>query len=404
MQARHSSGPVDPLTAVPTGNTLWPPLSYEQVAWRQPWDKFAAAVTPAIDGLDVVQVLDASTAAQVGAAQQALIQFDTQMTRLFGGMELGTINAVLMRSEAASSSQIEHITVSAKQIALAQAGASKSVNAKLVAQNVQAMERAIGLAEFSTAAVTDMQKALLADTQLQLGPRTEQVWIGSNGTSPLGADFVAPVFQRVPAALEDLWAFMGQPSALPLAHAAVAHAQFETIHPFVDGNGRTGRALVHAYLRRVGLTKHVTVPVSAGLLADTHGYVDALTAYRAGNPVPIVSQFAQAAENAADIGTELLTDLQDVRSAWEEQLAARRDSVAWKLLDSLIGDPVITAALVSSRHDVSEVAARNAITQLVNAGILRKASTGTRNQVWVAEDVTARYDHIAVLIGRRKPY
>ena len=53
-----------------------------------------------------------------------------------------------------------------------------------------------------------------------------------------------------------------------LAHAALAHAQFETIHPFEDGNGRTGRALVHAMLRSKGLTRTVTVPISAGLLVD----------------------------------------------------------------------------------------------------------------------------------------
>ena len=388
----------------PGGDTGWPALTYEQVEWREPWERYEAAITPEIAGRDVVECLDADTAAQVGAAQRSLAQFDTQMTHLFGGMELGTINAVLMRSEAASSSQIEHITVSAKQIALAQAGESKSVNAKLVAQNVQAMERATALAEFSTDSVTGMQEVLLAGTQMHIGPRTEQVWIGTSGLSPAGADYVAPVFQRVPAALDDLWVFMRQPSRLPLAQVAVAHAQFETIHPFVDGNGRVGRALVHAYLREVGLAGHVTVPVSAGLLADTRGYVDALTAYRAGDPVPVVSAFAAAAENASDIGMEMLSELGEVRKSWNGRLASRRDSVAWKLLDSLIGDPVVTAAWVAEKHRVSQVAARNAIMQLVEAGVLRKASTGSRNQIWVAEDVTACYDRIAVLIGRRKAY
>jgi Fic family protein len=352
----------------------------------------------------VVDLLAAPVAAQVGAAQRALSQFDASMTQAFGGLELGTMNAVLLRSEAASSSQIEHITASSKQIALAQAGQSKSVNARLVAQNVVAMERAIGLARFSTESVTSMQQALLSGTQLQIGPRSEQVWIGTNGMSPVGADFVAPLHQRVPAALADLWSFLGQPSRLPLAHVAVAHAQFETIHPFVDGNGRTGRALVHAYLCQTGLTGHVTVPISAGLLADPRGYVDALTAYRAGDPAAIVSQFARATQNACDIAWELLSGLRDVRQSWSGQLTARRDSVAWKLLDSLVGNPIVTAATVSAHHSVSAVAARHAIAQLAGAGILRKASTGNRNQVWVAEDITACYDRIAVLIGRRQPY
>ncbi len=99
---------------------------------------------------------------------------------------------------------------------------------------------------------------------------------------------------RVPAAIDDLMAFAARDDVPLLAQIAVAHAQFETIHPFTDGNGRTGRALVQAMLRNKGLTRQVTVPVSAGLLADTDGYIAALTAYRDGDAAPIVERFAEA--------------------------------------------------------------------------------------------------------------
>ncbi len=382
----------------------WPSVSFESVPWREGWRSYEAAVVPAISGLDVAAVLDPATAAEVGAAERAVHDFDAQMTEAFGAMELGVIDAVLLRSEAASSSQIEQITVSSKQIALAQTGQSKSVNAKLVARNVEAMHRALGLAEFATPAVVDVQRVLLGDTQLHLGLRTEPVWIGTNGMSPIGADYVAPVHTSVPAALEDLWRFMRQSAPLPLAQIAVAHAQFETIHPFVDGNGRTGRALVNAYVRTSGMASHVTVPVSAGLLSDTRGYVDALNAYRQGDVLLIVHVFAVAARNAAEIGMELIASLQQARRSWDDRIHARSDSVVWRIADALVGQPVVTARSVSVQHDVTQVAARSAITVLVEAGVLRKASTGTRNQVWVAEEITTCYDRIAILIGRRKPF
>jgi Fic family protein len=165
-----------------------------------------------------------------------------------------------------------------------------------------------------------------------------------------------------------------------------------------------GRAIVHSYLRQRRLTSHVTVPISAGLLADTAGYVRALTAYRSGDPLPIVGEFARAALDAAAVGRELLAELRDIRGTWEERLAARRDSVAWRIADQLVGHPAVTAELAATRNGVSAAATRNAIAALVDAGILVKASVGRRNQVWVAEEITSCYDRLAVLMGRRQAW
>lgn len=83
-----------------------------------------------------------------------------------------------------------------------------------------------------------------------------------------------------------------------LVQVAIAHAQFETIHPLNDGNGRTGRTLVHALLRHSGVTRTMTVQVSAGLLIDTSGYFQALTDYREGYVEPIIHQFINASFRA----------------------------------------------------------------------------------------------------------
>lgn len=379
----------------------WPALDFEEHPWKASWRTYQAAVVPPIAGLKIEDHLDTLTAADVGHAHSAIIEFDQRMSEQFGRLELGTISTVLMRSEASSSSQIERLTVSAKQLALSEIGESKRPNARLVRGNVTAMAHALAHDGFDTDQAVEMQHDVLADTGLALGVRTEQVWIGTSGSSPVGADFVAPHHSRVAANLHDLWHYMNENSPIPLAQVAIAHAQFETIHPFVDGNGRVGRALVHRHLRHAGLTSHVTVPISAGLLAEPEAYVKGLTSYRAGDPVPIVSAFAKASLNAASVGRELVDGLKEIRDEWGSRIRARRDSVAWRIADSLIGQPAITADLASRQHGVSAVAARTAIHALVEAGVLTKASTGTRNQVWVAEQVTACFDHMAVLIGRR---
>lgn len=397
---RRTAGHGDP-GIVPL-QSAWPSVTTEPHRWQDLWTVYEASVVPNIDGLDVAETLDPLRAAAVGAAQQSIMDFDARMTEAFGGMELGTVQTVLLRSEAASSSQIEHLTASAKQLALAQIGESSSVNAQTVAANVDAMEQAARLDELSTDAAVSMQGSLLGETGLFVGVRQEQVWIGTRGSTPVGADFIPPFHDRVPESLDDLWRFANRPSTLPLAQIAVAHAQFETIHPFVDGNGRVGRALVHKMLRRSGLASHVTVPLSAGLLAYPEGYVAALTAYRAGDPRPVVDEFVRASQHAAGIGTELIAELRAVRTDWASRVNARRDSVAWKIVDDLVGQPAVTADLASRRHGVSAVAARTAIAGLVAGGVLRKVSTGRRNQVWVAPEVTACFDRIAVLIGRRR--
>jgi fido (protein-threonine AMPylation protein) len=83
--------------------------------------------------------------------------------------------------------------------------------------------------------------------------RREQVWIGGGRISSHNAAFVPPRADRVPGAIDDLVAFAHRDDIPALSHAAIAHAQFETIHPFPDGNGRTGRALIHAMIRNRAL-------------------------------------------------------------------------------------------------------------------------------------------------------
>ncbi|ORA12851.1 hypothetical protein BST12_24505, partial [Mycobacterium angelicum] len=182
---------------------------------------------------------------------------------------------------------------------------------------------------------------------------------------------------------------------LDLPQIALAHAQFETIHPFIDGNGRTGRALIQAMLRHKGLTRNVTVPVSAGLLTDTDSYFAALTAYRDGNPVPIVDRVSEAAVAAVFNGRQLVDDMHAVRAGWNDKITARSDSAVWQIADLLLRRPVINTALLTGELGIESKHARRYLHPLSEAEIILETTSGPRNRVWRAPEVIAALDDFA---------
>jgi Fic family protein len=198
-----------------------------------------------------------------------------------------------------------------------------------------------------------------------------------------------------------LVAFIDRDDIPVLAHAAVAHAQFETIHPFPDGNGRVGRALVHAYLRHKGLTRNVTVPISAGLLTDTDAYFAALTRYREGDPVAIVEQFARAAFAAIANGRRLVDDLHGIRRGWDERVRVRRGANAWRIADVLVRHPVVNAVLIASKLGIAPQNTYRSLLPLVDAGVLVEFSDRKRNQLWRAPEILDALDRFASRAGRR---
>ena len=296
----------------------WPAVRFE----RRPWDHdpdvpaprrvravyrgdYRAAVPANIAGLAVVPI-GAETSALATEAATEIARFDAEL-----GASAMAFAPLLLRSESASSSQIEHLTSSARAIALAVLGRAGGNNADLIVSNVRAMHAAMDLAErLDGDAILAMHRVLMKARWPDIAGRwrEQQVWIGGGRFGPRDADFIPPHQDRVLAGISDLSAFMARTDIPVLTHAAIAHAQFETIHPFPDGNGRVGRALVHALLKAGGLARTVTVPVSAGLLGDTDTYFAALTAYRAGDPEPIVKVMAEAtSQRSATAVTSLPT-------------------------------------------------------------------------------------------------
>lgn len=397
-------------------------LSWEDVIWEptapvQVMDRsrlsvvgspYRAAVPACIQPMRFE--IDPDVAARAEDARAAITRFDAELSVLFDG-EFAPLSAVLLRTESASSSQIENITVGAKALSLAGVGLAKfGSNASLVQANVEAMNRALVLrGPLTPDHILAVHEALMHG-QDGADPgrfRDQQVWIGGTDHSPHRADFIPPQHSRIEESIEDLCAFSARTDLPLLAQAAIGHAQFETIHPFNDGNGRAGRALVHVTLRNGGATTRTTVPVSAGLLSDTDAYYEALNIYRNGDPNPIIEEFSRAAFAAVGNGQELAADLMAVHDRWATNLRARKDAVAWQVLPFLLRQPSVTSKLVQMTMKVTQPAADNALRQLQEAGALSKPKTvhgegPKRNVVWQATEVLEALDRFGER-ARRKP-
>lgn len=401
--AAESTGSGDPVSS-----RSWPAVEYEEHAWvgsldiPRRWQStfsgpYRAAVVPSICQLDPVP--PAATAALADEATAELARFDAEM-----GSDIAPFGAILLRSEAAASSRIENLTASAKAVALAELGDTSRHNATEIVANTTAMTAAIALADrLDAPAILAMHAALVEhhDPNIAGTWRSGQVWIGSSSYGPHTADFVPPHHTQVAPAIDDLVCFMHRDDLPVLSQAAIAHAQFETIHPFPDGNGRTGRAIVHCLLRGKRLTRQVTVPVSAGLLVDTERYFAALTAYREGEVGPIVEIFAEASFDSVVNGRKLVSDLRAIRAGWSEAITSRRQATVWRALDVVVGHPVLDNALVQRELDVSAMGADAAITELVEIGALQEITGGRRNRRYAATQVLAALDVFAERAGRR---
>lgn len=386
----------------------WPPLQWETVPWHPttvgslgaslPPRVYRAAIPPLIAGLIPRPAPDAADVA--AEAEQELSRFDAEL-----GHRVASFAPVLLRSESASSSQIENLTASARAIFSAELGARGSRNAMQIAANTRAMTAALALAnDVTPAGIREVHRVLMED-QPRHTPgawRDEAVWIGTRGDSPVGADFVAPTHERVPELVDDLSAFCRRNDVRPLILTAVAHAQFETIHPFSDGNGRTGRALAQALLRARGVTRDIAVPVSAGLLADIAGYHDALTAYRNGDVSPIIRAFANASLRAVVNARELVAEIDEIRAGWERRLTARRSSNAWRLLDVLLRRPVLDSATAAAELGVRQPNVYPPLKALVDAGILSEKTEHRLGPFWRSTEMLEALDRFAARAGRRE--
>ncbi len=341
---------------------------------------------------DFAPELSAATSAlseQAGSAVREL-NASSEEIRSPGGLE-----RQLLRSEALASSAIEELRISHRKLARATIGAGGDHTAREVLGNVRAMERAVEIGgaadDLTVNDILAIHRDLTVGTSLDriAGTlRKEQGWIG--GWSPPGAAFVPPPPEYVPGLVDDLCAFMNRDDISPVAQAAIAHAQFETIHPFGDGNGRVGRCLVHTLLRRRGVAPRYVPPVSLVLVTDKDAYIAGLHDFRRDDVDRWVARFAEAVEDSAGIARNYSRQAADLRERWIERAEPMRsDSTARAILDHLPSFPIITAAIVEGLTGRSRVAAINGLEHLRQAGILTRHRNQKKGDGWEAKELFA---------------
>lgn len=355
--------------------------------------------------------LDPETDRLVAEAERRVRSLDGDLRDLAG------ISRFLLRSEAIASSRIEGIAPSARNVALAELGQSEEVKgvgeqAQMVANNMtvvrEATTRLVGVDHVAVEDIEALHRSLLPREQHHHGLRQVPNWIGGSDWHPLDADFVPPDPERVPALMQDLVAYLAGGLHSPIAQAALAHAQFETIHPFTDGNGRVGRALIHTVLARRGLTRDAVLPISLVLSTMRSRYVEGLTTYRVAASADSVTGmavrsawiavFSTATILACDQAERIASELAALRADWDTRIAEERtkkgatrglrsDSATAAILADLPATPVLTVATVVRIHGVSRTAAGKALDELYVARILTRKAIGPGRQAYVADDL-----------------
>ncbi|WP_026409148.1 Fic family protein [Actinomyces dentalis] len=362
--------------------------------------------------------------------------------------DMAGIARFLLRSEAIASSRIEGVAPSAHRVALAELAQQEKVRglseqARAVARNVTlvrtAVEKLSGARPVTADRLLALHRSLLPDSPEHHGIRSTQNWVGGSSYHPLDADFVPPPPELVPDLVADLLTYLNGATHAPLIQAALVHAQFETIHPFADGNGRVGRALIHTVLTRRGLLAGMILPTSPVLSTLSDEYIEALSCFRkAGDPDwpdalgdpggpgksgdpngpsrpggpggpnepgesdggrdAWISFFLGAVVLACDQAERISAELADVREEWNESLqkwvaregggrALRRDSAALRILEGLPGAPVLTIATASRIYGVSRTASSRGLETLRAAGILTTESIGAGRRAYTARAV-----------------
>jgi Fic family protein len=368
--------------------------------------EFDAYLPDPLAGWDLA--LPADLVADLTDAEAAIRQLNTSAT---SHVSLDGLARFLLRAESVASSKIEGLEVGPRRLldaeaVLAQGGDAADRIAVEVLANVAAMEAAVELGS-ATDTITLDDLLGIHHTLMERSPtpqiggvvRTAQNWIGGSSYNPCSAAFVPPPPEFLDALLHDLLAYVNGDDHPALVQAAIAHAQFETIHPFADGNGRTGRALIHVILRRRGLTPRFVPPISLVLATWASDYIAGLTAYRhvgvhdgperSADAAPWLRTFATAAHRSCHDAEEYAKRIEALDTRWRGQLGrVRANSAADLLLVVLPGVPVITVETAAQLIGRSEMRTGEAINRLEAVGVLRQRNVGRqRYRVFEAADV-----------------
>jgi Fic family protein len=321
-------------------------------------------------------------------------------------LALESLGRQLLRSEALASSRIEGLGISHRELAEAEFADLANYRAREIVGTVRAMERALEIAardqRFTVESIEAIHREIAVVPPLDriAGQiRDEPNWIG--GVDPSSAEYVGPPAKHVRPLLEDVCRFIERDDISPVAQAAIAHAQFETIHPFGDGNGRVGRCLIQAIFRRRGMAPSYVPPVSIVLGAKKDVYISGIEAFRTDAVDSWVAYFARATELAALQARVFSEEVEALQSDWRAVLAPiSADSAALALIDLLPRFPIVTAAAAENEIDRSRRATLTGLERLADAEVLTRHRNQKKGDSWEAKELFALLDQFERRVGR----
>lgn len=302
---------------------------------------------------------------------------------------LGLLAPLLLRHESIASSKIEGLRVSGFELARAQAGIKENPMAREMLRGLEAAKR-IRESDLSQKNLLAAHEVLMvsSDDAVWAGKYREiQNWIEGSDHSPLGASYVPPVPEAVSGLMDDLFAFIARDDLSSLLIAVIAHAQFESIHPFTDGNGRIGRALMTKILYSTS-PESALIPLSAGLAQAKEEYFLALTNYRLGDVDSLLILVLKSIRASIAAAKELERGLVELSASMRLTLGiVRKGSATDLILQHLLSYPVIQAADLATEFRLGPNSVYSSLERLISAGIIVPVTSRKGNQVWACPQV-----------------
>ena len=333
-------------------------------------------------------------------------------------------SALFFWAESLGSSRIEDVTPKARKVnhvmireAVLPSSHRRGPEGEAVG-NIDAVSAALDLlrdaSSVSAETIKDTHRTLMASTtQARIGGvmKTTQNWVGGNNWHPLDGDFVPPPPRLCGPLLDDLAAYMRRADHSPLVAACAAHAQFETIHPFGDGNGRTGRALMFAALKHRLAPDGFMPPLSLALSANKEQYLAGCVAYQqyVGGPreparatalVPMLETVSVSARQACAAADSYLDAVAELQLAWQEAAVHRKGrSAVQAIIEALPQRPSLTAVTAAETTGYSERRCGDALRHLERSGVVRSRRAGPGLRVHDADRVYDLYEIMAATIA-----
>lgn len=390
-------------------SNTWPSHSSATIPWKSGSgrgpreDRMLSEVTVSLP--PKIAYLDYSPprtlAPLLDAADRAVVALDAG-----AGTQLQSLGQFLIRTESVASSKIEHVEASPTDYARALGGIKaneSAVSMVAAASAIESMVNATGSSGISLDSILNAHHTLMigdpTDGKYAGRLRTMQNWIGGSDYSPRGAVHVPPPAETVPDYMDDLLRFANRDDIPALAQAAIVHAQFESIHPFTDGNGRIGRALINAVIRRRGLTTVVVVPIASAMVAKQQDYFDLVNGYRSSEVDPFVESVAKSTQIACTEAAVSATRLQELPAHWATLSRPRARSAAANVLRLLLDNPVLSVDDAVRLTGSAESSVYEAMDRLERDGVIHEVTSRKRDKVWAATDVLAELEDLGKRIA-----